>query len=224
MNENTTNILVIALSLVMAVGLALIAFNSVQSQQDSELDGKFLATEFSSATDQFSLRHPTEWVIDEGEGNLVTMANSSAALARFDSGLTHPGDIAMSVGFIPTLFFESDELFPGIDIKLEASPKTLLESILPIIRFSSSGRQSAPTGHAQLVTLSNGVEAGVLDLSSDERDGIILVYAITNDVVTFVTASGYPDEVDIREVAIAIAGGIEFSGSTEEATRAFFGS
>ncbi len=58
--------------------------------------------EFTSATEQFRLRYPADWVAEEDvEGGVLVIANTEAALARFNAGQIEAGDFALNIGFIP---------------------------------------------------------------------------------------------------------------------------
>lgn len=179
-----------------------------------------LPIEFRSATDQYNLRHPAGWVIEEDEKGLgLVMANSEAALTRFKTGQVEPDDFVLNIAFIPDLWFE------GQGIELGTTPDVFLQSIMPLLRPSGDDADSPAVSDSELVPLSDEVEAGLLAVSDDEREGRLIVFEATDGVFIFITASGYPGEVkDFQEMALAIAANMEYTGSSKELGDAFFSS
>lgn len=215
------------ISRIRDLGLTLLSVQRLdidEHPKNSTILEDFLSTEFSSTTDQISLRHPVDWVVvEDREGNVLVMANSKEAIERFNAGETEPGDIAMNIGFIPAAFFERGE-FADLDIQLGTTPDVFLHSIMPMVRLTEDYKEGAVLSDSELVSLSNEVEAGLLTISNEEREGMFIVFEATESVIAFVSAVGYPSEVDgFQETAFAIAANIEYTGSAENLMTAFFG-
>jgi hypothetical protein len=191
--------------------------------KNSKILEDFLSTEFSSATDQISLRHPVDWVVEEdGEGIVLVMANSRAALRRFHNGEAETGDFAMNIGFIPTSFFERRE-FADIDIQLGTVADAFLRSIMPMLRLTGDNTERTVVSASELVSLSDEVEAGLLTVTNEEREGMFIVFEVAEGVIAFVNTAGYPAEVvGFQEIAFDIAANIDYTGSAENLMTVFF--
>lgn len=224
MNGTSTNVWVIAIYAVMALGLGWLIISITQPQGTANLTPDGLEAAFSSATGQFTLRLPAHWsgnVAEATEGLGVSMANSAAGLARFNDGLIQAGDVGVSVGLIPMAFFASD-LFRRQEIKLDASPEALLASILPLMRLAGDRERKSLAGTPWRVTLANGTQAGMLTMAAGSREATVLAYPIAEGVLALVTAAGYLGEDQASQMALAIAGQLEFIGSAEEVAGAYF--
>jgi len=191
-----------------------------ESELKTDFLEELLPIEFSSATGQFSLRQPAGWVIEEDEKGLgLVMANSEAALTRFKTGQVESGEFVLNIGFIPAAWFERN------GIELGTTPDVFLQSIMPLLRPSEDNVESPAVSDSELVSLSDGIEAGLLTISDDKREGRLIVFEATDRVFVFITASGYPGEVeDFQEMALAIAANIEYTGSAEDLSNDFFSS
>ena len=182
------------------------------------------SVEFSSATEQYSLRHPAEWLVDEDrENGVLVMANSEAALGRFNAGAADPGDFAMNIGFIPAAFFQRVE-FKDLDIQLGTTPDAFLQSIMPMLNLTGEYTERTVVSAGELVSLSDEVEVGLLTVTNEEREGMFIVFEAAGGVIAFVSAAGYPAEVvSFQEIAFDIAANIDYTGSAEDLAAAFFG-
>ena len=222
--------LLVLLSLLLALAACKVAeaIEEIEPTLEAELKAdlieEILSTEFSSATDQFSLRHPADWVVEEDAGaNVLVMGNSEAALERFNAGQAEPGDFAMNIGFIPAAFFE-EGAFAALDIQLRTTPDAFLQSIMPMLRLTGDNVEGTAVSEGELVSLSDDVEAGLLILSNEERDGIFIVFEAAGGVFAFVTAAGYPGEGgDLQEIASAIAATLDYTSSAEDLMVTFYG-
>jgi hypothetical protein len=182
------------------------------------------SAEFSSATDQYSLRYPADWLVEEDrENSVLVMANSEAALERFNSGEAEPGDFAIIIGFIPAAFFQRVE-FEDLDIQLGTTPDAFLQSIMPMLRVTADYGERTVVSDSELVSLSDEVKAGLLTVTNEEREGMFIVFEAVEGVIAFVSAAGYPAEVvGFQEIAFDIAANIDYTGSAEDLAAAFFG-
>jgi hypothetical protein len=182
------------------------------------------SAEFSSATDQYSLRHPADWLVEEDrENSVLVMANSEAALERFNAGEVEPGDFAINIGFIPAGFFQRPE-FDDLDIQLGTTPDAFLQSIMPMLRVTADYGEATVVSDSELVSLSDEVKAGLLTVTNEEREGMFIVFEAVEGVIAFVSAAGHPAEVvGFQEIAFDIAANIGYRGSSNDLAAAFFG-
>ena len=215
------------ISRIRDLGLTLLSVQQLDMKkihERSTIMKKVLSTDFSSAAGQFNLKHPEDWVIEEdGKGIVLAMANSRAALDRFHASEAEPGDFAMNIGFIPAAFFERGE-FADLGIQLGAEPDVFLQSIMPMVRLIKDFAESAVVSASELVSLSDEVEAGLLTVSNDQREGMFIVFEAVEGVIAIVSAMGYPGEVDgFQKITFTIAANIEYTGSAQDLTAAFFG-
>lgn len=197
---------------------------TLEAELKADLMDEILSTKFNSSTDQYSLRHPAEWVVEEeGEGIVLVMANSEAALERFNIGQTEPGDLAMNIGYIPAAWFETRE-FGRPDLQLGSTPDAFLRSVMPMLRLSGDYMEGTDLSNSELVSLSDDVDAGLLTVSNAERAGMLIVFEAADGVFAFVTVTGDPGEVDdFQEIAFALAVSIDYTGSADDLAAAFFG-
>jgi hypothetical protein len=166
---------------------------------------------YDSVTEFFSLMVPAGWTSEETfPGGAFVMANSAGAFDRFNNdGAIESGDLILNVGFLPYELFRQREVVP-LDIQFEATPDIFLQSLLPMFRIADSAAVSDP----ELVSLSEGREAGMLTVSDEGREGMILMFAAGEEVVAFVSAVGFPGELDaFREVTYAVAAEVAFGGA-----------
>jgi hypothetical protein len=194
---------------------------ALQAGLNADLVGAVLSNEFSSATDQFSLRYPAGWSTAElvPAADLV-LANSEAALERYRNGSAiESGDLVVNIGFLPFVLLQRPELKP-LEIQLEAAPDVLLQSLLPMFRIGDN----VILGDTELVALGDGREAGMLTVSDEGREGMILVFVAGDGVVAFVSAAGFPGELsEFQEIAYAIAADVTFSGTQDALYAALLG-
>jgi hypothetical protein len=177
--------------------------------------------EFVSVTEFFKLMVPIGWSSEETfPGGAFVMANSEAALERFNSDSTvESGDVILNVGFLPYELFRQREVVP-LDIQFEANPDVFLQSLLPMFRIEDSAVVSEP----ELVSLTVERDAGQLTVTEEGREGLILMFAAGDEVVAFVSAVGFPDELDaLQEIAYAVAAEVAFSGAQEALYGALLG-
>lgn len=176
----------------------------------------FPVTELVSSTELFRLYIPTGWNTQEVvPGADLLMANSEAALEHYrsESGF-ESGELVLNVGFLPLAFLQEKEL-SHLGIQVEAPPDAFLQSLLPMFLLGGQPAREA-TGKAGLVSLSDGRDAGMLTLSEDGREGLILVFTAGKDVFAFISATTYPGGMnDFREITYAVAAGVTYSGSQD---------
>ena len=172
----------------------------------------------------FSVAYPAGWIAFEHEDGIgLAIANSDAAMTRFGVGESVPGDLALNIGFIPAAWFAMGE-WEDVGIQLEATPDVFLQSIMPMLRLTEAYAEGAVIRDSELVSLSDGVEAGLLTVSYGERVGMLIVFETTEGVFAFVNALGNPAEVeDFQKIALAVAASIEYTDSAENLRDSFFG-
>jgi hypothetical protein len=180
--------------------------------------------EYVSVTELFNLKVPTGWSMQEAvPGGDLVMANSDAALERFRSGSALvSGDFALNVGFLPLALLQEKE-FSHLGFKFEASPEVLLESLLPMFRVGDIPAKDV-LGKPELVSVRDDRDAGLLTISDEKHEGLILVFAVGDNVLAFVSSSGYPGTSrELRDITDAIAAEVEFSGAQDALYGALYG-
>jgi hypothetical protein len=177
--------------------------------------------EFISMTEFFSVKVPAGWSTEEAfPGGAFLMANSEAALERHKSGsAVESGDLVLNIGFLPYRFLETNEL-GSLNIQFEATPDVFLQSILPIFHVTSD----AAISDAELVSLSDERDAGMLTVLDDKRDGMILMFVAGDGVIAVVSAVGFLGEMsELEEITYAVAADVVFSGDQDALYGALLG-
>jgi hypothetical protein len=169
--------------------------------------------EYVSITEFFSLKVPAGWSSEETfPGGAFVMANSEAALERYkNGGAVTSGDFVLNVGFLPYDLFEQREVKP-LAIQFEATPDVFLQSLLPMFNIKGD----AVLSDVDLVSISDDRDAGMLTVSEEGREGMILMFESGDGVVAFVSTVGFPGEMaDFQEVAYTVAAEVAFGGAHE---------
>jgi hypothetical protein len=177
--------------------------------------------EFVSVTEFFSLKIPAGWSTEEAfPGGAFLMANSEAALDRYNNGgAVESGDIVLNVGFLPFVLLQRGEL-RHLDIQFEATPDVFLQSLLPMFHVTSD----AAISDAELVSLSDERDAGMLTVLDDKRDGMILMFVAGDGVIAVVSTVGFLGEMsELREITYAVAADVVFSGAQDALYGALLG-
>jgi hypothetical protein len=186
---------------------------SEESTVNTEALSEELTTDYSSSTGQFRLSYPTAWVLDEtlGDGALL-LGNTQAALDRHVGGAPPAaGDLVVNVGFLPFTLFQRKELKP-FDLQLQAPPDRILQSVLPV--FHTKG--DAVLGEADLVSLSEERDAGMVTVSAGDREGLILMFSAGDQVVALISTVASPGEMSrFEDVTYRIASEVVFEGDGE---------
>lgn len=140
------------------------------------------------------------------------MANSEAALGRFHNGnAIESGDLVLNIGFLPYQLFRQREVVP-LGIQFDATPDIFLQSLLPMFRFADTTAVSEP----ELVALSDARDAALLSVADAGREGLVLMFIAGDEVVAFVSAVGFPGELDaFQDITYAVAAEAVFSGAQE---------
>ena len=130
----------------------------------------------------------------------------------------------MNIGFIPTSFFEEAE-FAALDIQLGTTPDAFLQSIMPMLRLTGDNTEGALVSEDELISLGDERHAGLLIISDAQREGMFIVFAAADGVIAFVSAAGYPGELDgFQDIAFTVAATLEHSGSVDALIAEFYGS
>ena len=201
---------------VMFILLATLLVPTACSGKVQAQEPAFPVTKFVSSTELFSLYVPTGWSMEEVvPGASLVMANSETALARYRNGnALESGDLVLNVSFLPLALLQEKEL-SHLGIQVEASPDAFLQSLLPMFLLGDQPAREA-AGEAELVSLSDGREAGMLSPSEDGREGLILVFTLGKDVFAFISATTYPGGMnEFQEVTYGVAAGVTYSGSQD---------
>jgi hypothetical protein len=180
------------------------------------IEPNFPSAKFVSSTELFSLYVPTGWSMEEViPGADLVMANSETALTHYrDRSALESGELVLNVGFLPLALLQEKEL-SHLGIQVEAPPDAFLQSLLPMFLLGDQPAKEV-AGEAGLVSLSDGRDAGMLSLTEDEREGLILVFTASKEVFAFVSATTYPGEMgEFQEATFAIAAGVAYSGSQD---------
>ena len=172
-----------------------------------------LSTEFDPTTGQFSLSHPTSWVVMEHEdGSGVLLANSESSLDRHQQG-TAPelGDQVLNISLTPT------DLFQGLFMQIRPGSSaaeladTLLSKFGPI-----EGTEAA---EVELVLLEDGREVAIKKGINDHAEGAVILFEISEGVIALSTAVGFPGDYETVEAsALSILSSLDFGGTAETLT------
>lgn len=169
--------------------------------------------EYVSVTDFFSLKVPSGWSLEETfPGGALMMANSEAALDRYQSGsAVEPGDFVLNVGFLPFSLFKQREVVP-LNIQLDESPDAFLRSALPLFNVEDD----AVLSEIELVSTGGERDAGLMTVSAEGREGMILTFTAGDGVIALISTVGYPGEVaEFQDLTYAIASEVAFSGAED---------
>lgn len=171
---------------------------------------------FVSATELYSLKTPVGWVVEEivpGAG--LVMANSAAALERTRSGsAAEPGDFALYLGFLPEALLKEKEL-THLGFQLEAPPEVVLQSLLPLFQVGADPAAEI-LGQSVRISLSDGREAGMLDVTSEAREGMILLFEAGDGVLALVSTVAFQGEMaEYQEITYSIAGEVAYDGAQD---------
>jgi hypothetical protein len=178
--------------------------------------------EFTSATEQFSLRYPADWVAEEDvEGGVLVIANTEAALARFNAGQKiEAGDFALNVGFVPAEFFE----IPMVDMRVEGTPKSSLLQFT-LASLMRARNDNTAVSDIKIVSFAGEREAALVMVSDDQGEGAFMIIDDAGErVVAFVSAVGYPAEFEtFSDIALTVAATVEYNGHSEALWAAMLG-
>ena len=110
-----------------------------------------------------------------------------------------------------------------LDFQLEASPEVFLQSLLPMFRIGDEPAGDV-AGEARLISLSDGREAGMLTLSDEGGEGMILMFEAGDGVLAFVSAKAFPGEMaGFQELTSALAAEVVYRGTQDALYGALFG-
>ena len=170
-----------------------------------------LPNEFRSPS--YSFGFPDDWVVERNLG-MVSVATSQVALRRARVGGLGDGDSVVQLGFFPAAWLAMETWFGGV-VEVAASKDVLLASIVPLLRLTPDYAADAVVGEAELVSLGNGREAGLLIVSSDDKQGMLIVFEPADGVIGFVSAAGTGDASGLRDTGLAIAASVDYLGSAD---------
>lgn len=180
--------------------------------------------EVVSITKFFCVQAPTGWHKEEAiPGANLVLANSEMAFERYSTGSTiESGDLVVNIGFLPLTLLQDDQL-SHLGFQFEASPEIFLQSLLPMFRIGNEPAADV-AGEPTRVSIGDGRDAGMLTLSDEGREGLILVFAAGDGVIAFVSAIGFPGEMDaFQETVYAVTAQVEFSGAQDALYGALYG-
>jgi hypothetical protein len=169
--------------------------------------------EFVSATEFFSVKVPAGWSKDEVfPGAALVMANSEAALERYESGsAVESGDLVLNIGFLPYRLLETNEL-RSLNFQFDGSPDVFLQSLLPMFHIDDD----LVIGDPELVSLSDERDAGLMTVSTEGREGMVLMFIAGDRVIAMVSTVAFPGEMDqFQEIAFSVAAEVAFSGAQD---------
>jgi hypothetical protein len=181
-------------------------------------------SEFVSATNLFSLKVPDGWSSEEVlPGAVFVMANSESALERYkNGGAVKSGDYVINLGFLPLALLQENQL-KHLGFQFEASPEAFLQSLLPMFRIGDEPAGDV-AGNARLVSLSDGREAGMLTLSNEGGEGMILMFEAGDGVLAFVSTKASPGEMaEFQELTSALAAEVVYNGAQDALYGALYG-
>jgi hypothetical protein len=203
----------VILNITLVIVLFILAACSGKGQAK---EPNFPSAEFVSSTELFSLYVPTGWSMEEViPGANLVMANSETALAHYHNGnALESGELVLIVGFLPLALLQEKEL-SHLGIQVEAPPDAFLQSLLPMFLLGDQPAKEVAR-EADLVSLNDGRDAGMLSLTEDGREGLILVFTAGKDVFAFFSATTYPGGMnEFQEITYAVAAGVTYSGSQD---------
>lgn len=184
----------------------------------------FEMTEIVSVTEFFRVQAPAGWQAEETvPGASIILANSESALERYNAGSAiESGDIVLNIGFLPLALLQEDQL-AHYGFAFDASPDVFLQSLLPMFRV---GEDPADTvvGTPALISVGDGRDVGMVTLSDQGREGVVLVFEAGNGAIALVSAVAYPAEMDAQMATIQeIAATITFTGAQDALYGALYG-
>lgn len=181
---------------------------------ESSHDPSSVSTEeYVSVTELFRLSVPTGWSTAEAfPGADFVMANSEAALERITNGSPmESGEIALKIGFLPLALLQEKQL-AYLDFQFGAPPDVFLKSLLPMFQIGDQQAVDA-AGDPTLITLPDSREAGLLTLSAEGREGMILLFEAGEGVLAVVSVVSFPGETTrFQELVNALAAEVLYSG------------
>lgn len=171
---------------------------------------------FVSATELYSLKTPGGWVVEEivpGAG--LVMANSEAALERARSGsATGPGDFVLNLGFLPVALLKEKEL-THLGFQLDAPAEVVLQSLLPMFQIGADPAAEV-LGQPVRISLRDEREAGMLTVTSEAHEGMILLFEASDGVLALVSTFAYEGEMaEYQEITYAIAAEVAYNGAQD---------
>jgi hypothetical protein len=177
--------------------------------------------EYISMTEFFSVKVPAGWSSEEiVPGGAIVMANSQAARNRYDSGTAvESGDFVLNIGFLPYRLLETNEL-RSLNFQFDASPDVFLQSLMPMFHVAEDLVISDP----ELVSLSDEREAGLMTVSAEGQEGMVLMFVAGDRVIALVSTVAFPGEMDqFKEIAYSVAADVVFSGAQDALYGALLG-
>lgn len=177
--------------------------------------------EFVSVTEFFSVKIPNGWSSEETfPGGALIMANSDVALDRYQDGsAVEPGDFVLNIGFLPFALFKQREVVP-LGIQVEATPDVFLRSLLPLFKIEGE----AVLSNVELVSTNGERDAGMLTVSDEGREGIILLLVAGDGVVALISTVSYPGEMaEFQDIVYTIASEATFRGAQDVLYGTFLG-
>ena len=201
-------------ALVTIVWIVMLGLLAACSAERPPVIPGYPATEWVSNAQMFSLMVPEGWQAQEivpGAG--VVLANTQVALERYQAGSpSEMGDQVLQVGFLPHALLQEKEL-AHLGFQFEASPDVFLQSLLPLFRFGDRPASDV-VGAVSLVSVDEGLDAGMLAFTEQERAGLVLVFTAADGVYAFISAVGYPGEMaSLQERMVAVAGTVSFGAN-----------
>ena len=203
--------LVLVIALIAALFILTACSGKVQAKEPD-----FPSSEFVSSTELFGLYVPTGWSMEEVvSGADLLMANSETALARYrNENAFESGELVLNIGFLPLALFQEKEL-SHLGIQVEAPPDAFFQSLLPMFLLGDQPAEEA-AGETELISLSDGRGAGILSLSEEGRDGLILVFTAGKDVFALVSATTFPGGLqEFQETILEVAAGVAYTGTQD---------
>ncbi|MBV7334810.1 hypothetical protein KFU94_42550 [Chloroflexi bacterium TSY] len=217
----------VTLVVLLTLCFALTACEGVEPMLEAELKAdvmeEILSSEFSSATDQFSLRYPADWAAEEDmEGGVLVIANSEMALARFNAGEAEPGDVVLHIGFLPA------EFFAAFDVPVGTTPKDTLQAMMPVLKIAghhaNDTADDATVSEIEVVALDDTREAALVMVSANQREGGFMVSEVAKGITAIISIVTAPGEFEtMSDILLAVTATIEFKGTSEVLWQAMLG-
>ncbi|MDH3303522.1 MAG: hypothetical protein OES24_23705 [Acidimicrobiia bacterium] len=181
--------------------------------KEQEAMGEALLTPYQSPSGQFEVSFPATWTAEETfDGGAVMLANKREAIERYQAGTApEEADLVVNVGFLPATLFEQREL-KRFEVTDDLAPDDYLRAVLPIFETVDA----ATLGEVELVTLSDGTDAGAVSIEASDREGRILTLAAGPRVRAIISMTTAPGQGHLyEEVVEAIAATSTFNGDGE---------
>lgn len=160
--------------------------------------------------ESFSVEAPADWFTEQGFAT-VSIANSEAALRRFESHELGVSDAVVQVVLLPADWFAQRKWFGG-PAEASASEDVFLGWVLSLLRPTVEYQANLGMGEVEPTTLGSGLPAAQVPISAGDLAGLIIVSRPAEGVVA-VTSAASGSALSIASLAREVAASVDFQGT-----------